>query len=407
MAERRRLVLLLGALSAFPALTIDLYLPGMPEMARDLRADPGLVQLSVTVFMIGLAVGQVVVGPLSDAHGRRRLLLAGLATYVAGSLACLAAPSVGWLVAARVVQSLGAAAATVLARVIARDHVDGSDLTRLVSALMLVNGVATVLGPIVGAQLLTVAPWRAVFVVLAATGAVLLVAVARVLPESLPVERRRPADPGATVLAFRALLRDGAFLRHTLAAALMFSAMFAYIAGSSFVLQDTYGLSAQQYGLVFALNAIGIVVLGQLNSALVGRVADERALLGASLALGAVAGIGVLASVVGQAPAAVLLACLFVLVAALGPVLANATSLALSPYPRSAGTAASLQGVLQCVVSGGVASVMSLASHDARSGAVAMGVAVAASAVAALVVFCSGAVRLPARRSERLVAVRG
>jgi len=157
MAERRRLVLLLGALSAFPALTIDLYLPSMPEMARDLRADAGLVQLSVTVFMIGLAVGQVVVGPLSDAHGRRRLLLAGLATYVAGSLACLAAPSVGWLVAARVVQSLGAAAATVLARVIARDHVDGSDLTRLVSALMLVNGVATVLGPIVGAQLLTVA----------------------------------------------------------------------------------------------------------------------------------------------------------------------------------------------------------------------------------------------------------
>ncbi|NYE35557.1 DHA1 family bicyclomycin/chloramphenicol resistance-like MFS transporter [Nocardioides cavernae] len=383
---RRRLALVLGALSAFPAFTIDLYLPGMPAMARDLHADAGMVQLSVTVFVVGLALGQAVIGPLSDAHGRRPLLLLGLAAYVAGSLACLLAPTAGLLIAARVVQALGAAAATVLARVVARDHFEGRELTRFVSTLMLVNGVATVLGPVVGAQLLSVAPWRAVFLLLVVVGAVLLGEVRRSLPESLPVSRRRPADLRATAEAFGVLLRDRDYLRHTLAAALMFSAMFAYITGSSFVLQDTYGLSPQQYGAVFATNCLGIVLLGQVNAVLVGRLADERTLLGASLAVGAAAGLGVLAAIVLEAPLGALLACLFVLVSVLGPVLANATSLALSPHPGAAGTAASLQGVLQYAVSGAVASLMALATHDARSGAVAMGAAVAASAVAALLV---------------------
>lgn len=403
---RRRLALLLGALSAFPPITIDLYLPGMPAMARDLHADAGLVQLSVTVFVVGLALGQAVVGPLSDAHGRRPLLLLGLVAYVAGSLACLVAPSAELLVVARVVQALGAAAATVLARVVARDHFEGRELTRFVATLMLVNGVATVLGPVVGAQLLAVASWRSVFLVLVVVGVVLLGEVWRALPESLPVERRRPADLRATADAFGALLRDRDYLRHTGAAALMFAAMFAYITGSSFVLQDTYGLSPQLYGAVFATNCLGIVALGQVNTVLVGRLADERTLLGASLALGAVAGTGVLVAIVLAAPVGVLLACLFVLVSTLGPVLANATSLALSPHPGVAGTAASLQGVLQYAVSGAVASLMALATHDPRSGAVAMGVAVAASAVAALVVF-----RLPAAsrvpRAGTAVAARG
>lgn len=402
--ERHRLALLLGALSAFPALTIDLYLPGMPLMARDLQATPGTVQLSVTVFVVGLALGQLVVGPLSDSYGRRPLLLAGLVAYVAGSLACLAAPSIGWLVAARVVQSLGAAAATVLARSVARDHLDGSDLTRFVSALMLVNGVATVLGPLVGAQLLAVAPWRAVFVVLTAVGALLLLAVARALPESLPPARRRSAAPAATARAFAALLRDGAYVRPVLASSLMFASMFAYIAGSSFVLQEAYGLTAQQFGLFFAVNAAGIVALGQVNAALVGRVADESTLLVAALALGAAAGIGVLVATVRSAPVAVLLGCLFVLVSSLGPVLANATSLALSPHPGAAGTAASLQGVLQYLVSGAVASLMSLAGHDARTAAVAMGVAIAASGVAALLVLV---VPVPVRVRGRGVVVPG
>lgn len=383
------LALLLGALSAFPAMTIDLYLPGMPTMARDLGASAGMVQLSVTVFVVGLAAGQVVVGPLSDAWGRRPLVLAGLATYVVGSLACLVAPTVGWLVAARVVQSLGAAAASVLARAVARDHFEGISMTRFLSALMLVNGVATVLGPIVGGQLLMVASWRTVFLVLTVAGAALLVVVACLLPESLPAAHRRPARLGDTLGSFARLCRDADYVRHVVVGALMFASMFAYISGSSFALQDTYGLSAQQYSAVFAVNAVGLLVLGQVNGILVGRVASERALLGASLLLGAAAGAGVLVAVVTSAPLPWLLACLFLLVATLGPVLANTTSLALSPHPDAAGTAASLQGVVQYLVSGVVASAMSVAGHDSASATIAMGVAVATSAVAALVLFVS------------------
>lgn len=394
------LALVLGALSAFPALSLDLYLPGMPAMTRDLGASAGTVQLSVTVFVVGLALGQVVVGPLSDAWGRRPLLAVGLAVYVAGSLACLVAPSAGWLLAARAVQSLGAAAATVLARAVARDHFEGTAMTRFVSSLMLVNGLATVLGPVVGGQLLRVASWRTAFLVLAITGVLLLAVVALLLPESLPADRRSPTSLATTAWSFRRLARDRRYAGYVLTAALLFAAMFAYISASSFVLQETYGLSAQQYGAVFAANAVGLLALGQLNAALVGRVASEEALLGASLVLACAAGTATLASILVPAPLPWLLASLFLLVSSLGPVLANTTSLALAPYPDQAGTAASLQGVAQYVVSGLVGSAMSLATHDARSANLAMGVAVAASAAAAL------AVHRATRRSLRPAARR-
>jgi DHA1 family bicyclomycin/chloramphenicol resistance-like MFS transporter len=228
------------------------------------------------------------------------------------------------------------------------------------------------------------------FLVLAVIAMLLLAVAARALPESLPVSSRRPARVSDTLRSFAHLCRDRDYLCIVLVAALMFASMFAYISGSSFALQDTYGLSAQQYSIVFAVNAVGILVLGQVNGALVGRVASERTLLGASLVLGAAAGAGVLVAILTSAPLPWLLACLFLLVSTLGPVLANTTSLALTPYPDAAGTAASLQGVLQYLVSGIVASTMSLAGRDAAHGTIAMGVAVAASAAAALLLFVSG-----------------
>lgn len=376
---------MLGALSAFPALTIDMYLPGMPAMAEDLHAGAGLVQLTVTVFVVGLAVGQVMVGPLSDAWGRRPLLIGGLVGYVIGSLACLVAPTVGWLIAARVVQSLGAAAATVLSRAIVRDHFDGGAMTRFLSTLMLVNGAATVVAPVLGGQLLGVTSWRAVFAVLAVVGIALLIVVVLGLPESLPEDRRQPAELGVSLRTFAQLCRDGSYVRYVLAAALMFASMFAYISGSSFVLQEVHGLSAQQYSALFAVNAVGIALLGQVNAMLVGRVADEHALLGASLGVGALAGLGVLVCTLLDLPLAALLVCLFLVVSMLGPVLANATSLALTPHASTAGAAASLQGVLQFLVGGLVASAMGLGGASP----VAMGAAIFLSAGAALLVFAS------------------
>lgn len=381
------LALTLGSLSAFGALAIDMYLPAMPVMAADLGARPGLIQLTLTVFVVGLGAGQLLVGPLSDAWGRRPLLLVGLAVFVAGSVGCLLAPSVGWLIAARVLQSLGAAAATVLSRAIVRDLFEGPAMTRFLSTLMLVNGVAPIVAPLVGGQLLGVASWRAIFLVLAGVGAGLLMVAVVSLPESLPDERRQPADVGAHLRTYARLCADWSYLRVVLVAALMFASVFSYISGSSFVLQEAYGLSAQQYSVVFGVNGLGIVLVGLANGMLVGRVADERTLLGVSLVVSATAGVGVLIAIAISLPLGVLLVSLFAVVSMLGPVLANATSLAMADHASAAGTASSLQGVLQFLVGGIVAAAMS-AFGEGRPAA--MGVAVCIPAAAALAVFACG-----------------
>jgi DHA1 family bicyclomycin/chloramphenicol resistance-like MFS transporter len=313
--------------------------------------------------------------------GRRRPVLAGMALYVAGSMWCALAPNAGQLIGARVVQSLGAAAGAVLARAIVRDLFDGAAMTQFFSTLMLVNGVAPIAAPVIGGQLLTVATWRAVFAVLAGAGAALLLAVAVALPESLPAPRRQPARLHQVARSLAALASDWRYLRYVLAAALMFAAVFAYISGSSFVLQQAYGLSAQQFSLVFAANGLGIVLLGQLSGFLVGRFATERTLLRASVTAASLAGLGVLLAAALGLPLPLLLACLFTAVSMIGVVLPNATSLAMASHGPAAGAASSLQGLLQFLVGGLAASAMGLAAHDT---AVAMGVTMFACAAAAL-----------------------
>jgi DHA1 family bicyclomycin/chloramphenicol resistance-like MFS transporter len=382
---RRRLwlALILGSLSAIGALSIDMYLPAMPGMSRQLHASGPVIQLTLTVFVIGLAVGQVLAGPLSDMWGRRRPLLAGMVLYVAGSVWCALAPGAGQLIAGRAVQSLGAAAGAVLARAIVRDLFEGTAMTRFFSTLMLVNGVAPIVAPVIGGQLLTVATWRAVFAVLAGAGAVLLLAVLFALPESLPAPRRTPAHLRHTARSLGGLARDWGYLRYVLAAALMFAAVFAYISGSSFVLQQAYGLSAQQFSLIFAANGLGIMVFGQASGFLIGRAVTERTLLRASLAAASFGGLGVLLSVALGLPLPLLLACLFVVVSMLGVVLPSATSLAMAAHGSAAGAASSLQGLLQFLVGGLAASAMGLAGQGT---AVPMGATMFSCATAALAI---------------------
>ncbi len=383
LGRRARLALILGSLSAFGALTIDMYLPAMPSMAHQLHTSAPLVQMTLTAFVVGLALFQVIVGPLSDAWGRRRPLLAGLALYLAGSLWCALAPSVGWLIAGRILQSLGAAAGAVLARAIVRDLFSGTAMTRFFSTLMVVNGVAPVVAPVIGGQLLTFTTWRAVFLVLTFVGAALLLAVVFALPESLPEANRAPAHLRATLRTFRTLATDLQYLRYVLAAALMFAAVFAYISGSSFVLQDAYGLTAQQFSLVFGLNGLGIVLLGQASGWLVGRVADEHTLLRVSLTVATVGSAGVLTCAALSLPLPLLLTCVFLVASMLGIVLANATSLALGGHGSAAGAASSLQGLLQFLVGGLAASAMNLSGQVT---AVAMGTTMLICAAAALAV---------------------
>jgi DHA1 family bicyclomycin/chloramphenicol resistance-like MFS transporter len=386
LPARRRLslALILGSLSALGALSIDMYLPAMPAMSRELHASGPVIQLTLTVFVIGLAVGQVLAGPVSDMWGRRRPLLAGMALYVAGSAWCALAPDAGQLIGARIVQSLGAAAGAVLARAIVADLFQGTAMTRFFSALMLVNGIAPIAAPVIGGQLLTVATWQTIFAVLAGAGAALLLAVALALPESLPAPPRQPARLRKVARSLAGLVRDWSYLRYVLAAALMFAATFAYISGSSLVLQQDYGLTAQQFSLIFAVNGLGIMLAGQASGFLIGRAATERTLCRVSLAAASLGGLGVLLCAALDLPLPLLLACLFVVVSMLGVVLPNATSLAMAGHRSAAGSASSLQGLLQFLIGGLAASAMGLAGQGTAIPMAATMFACAAAALAIL-----------------------
>ncbi|GAA2994224.1 MFS transporter, DHA1 family, bicyclomycin/chloramphenicol resistance protein [Actinokineospora diospyrosa] len=352
--SRVRLALVLGGLSAFGPLSIDMYLPAFPELATSLGTGPAQVQLTLTTFMIGLAVGQVVAGPLSDSLGRRGPLLVGLGLYVVSSLVCAVAPSVYTLVGLRFAQGVAAAAGVVIARAAVRDVFSGAAMARFFSALMLVNGLGPLLAPVIGAQVLRWTSWSGIFVVLACFGAALLVATLVWLPETLPRDHRGPARLGRTLRTFVRIGSDRTFVAYAVSAGCVLASMFAYIAGSSFVLQDIHGLGPRQYSLVFAANALGIMLVAQLNSLLL-RWTQPRALLVAGLVVGAVGGLGVLVAVAADLGLWWLLAALFVSVSSVGMISPNSTALALAEHGRDAGAASALIGVLQFVI-GGIAS---------------------------------------------------
>ncbi|SEF35709.1 MFS transporter, DHA1 family, bicyclomycin/chloramphenicol resistance protein [Amycolatopsis pretoriensis] len=376
-----KFVLILGGLSAFGPLSIDMYLPALPRMAADLHAADTTVQFTLSAFIVGLALGQLVIGPLSDALGRRGPLLVGLVLYVVGSVLCAVSPDAWLLVAARLVQAVGAAAGIVIARATVRDLFDGTAMTKFFSTLMLVSGLAPILAPLIGGQLLNWTSWRGVFVVLTAFGALLLAVVVFFLPE--PSGSRSPARLGQGMRTYGRLALDRSFAGYALASGLLFASMFAYISGSSFALQGVYGLSPQAYSVVFGVNGVGIVLAGQLNGRLVGRV-PERVLLLSGLLLGVLGGAAVLASAFFRAPLAFLLVSLFLLVSSIGLVMPNASSLALASHARSAGAASALLGVLQFVVGAAATPLVGLGGPGT---AVPMAATMAGFALLALVAF--------------------
>ena len=360
-----RLVVLLGALSTFGPLSMDLYLPGLPSMATDLSAPAWAAQLTITTCMLGLASGQLVAGPVSDARGRRAPLLAGLTAYMVASMLCALAPTVWALLVLRLVQGLAGAAGIVIARAIVRDLHSGIEAARFFAMLMLVAGLAPILAPLVGGQLLHVTDWRGVFVVLAAIGAVLLLAAWWALADTLPVERRHSGGLVATLGVFGGLVRDRAFVGYTLAMGLSFGAMAAYISGSPFVLEDIHGVSPQLFSVLFALNAGGLLVASQVSRALVARLGPRR-ILGIGVSSCAAGGLGALASVVLDLGLAGLLPSFFVLVASIGLILPNAAALALAEHPRTAGSASALLGVAQFGIGAIAAPLAGIAgSHSA------------------------------------------
>ncbi|MER6204863.1 multidrug effflux MFS transporter [Streptomyces sp. NPDC001642] len=351
-------VLVLGGLTATPPLAMDMYLPSLPEVTRSLHAPAATVQLTLTACLAGMALGQLAVGPMSDKWGRRRPLLTGLAIYIVATALCAIAPNVESLIAFRLAQGLAGAAGIVIARAVVRDLYDGVAMARFFSTLMLVSGVAPIVAPLVGGQILRVTDWRGVFVVLTAVGILLTALVWRRLPETLAPADRHAGGTAEALRSMRALLTDLPFTGYMLTGGFAFAALFAYISASPFVIQEIYGASPQTFSLLFGVNSVGLVVVGQINGKLlVGRVSMDK-VLATGLAVVVLASTALLLMAtgafgkVGLVPVA---AALFVLMSAMGVTMPNAQTLALMRTRHSAGSASALLGTSSFLI-GAVAS---------------------------------------------------
>jgi DHA1 family bicyclomycin/chloramphenicol resistance-like MFS transporter len=378
--QRAGLVVVLGSLIAIGPLTIDMYLPALPSITSGLQTSSTAVQLTLTGTLIGLALGQLVIGPISDAVGRRRPLIAGLALHVVASVLCVLAPNVAVLGALRILQGLGVAAAAVVATAVVRDLFSGAAFARLFSRLMLVMGAAPILAPTLGGAVLRWTSWRGVFVALAAFGIVLVGVALFALKETLPVERRRSGGAIGTLTVYRQLLRDRTFVGLVLVAGLSMAALFAYVAGSSFVYQEQFGLSEQQFAIAFGAGAVSLITATQLNVRLLKRYSPRRILFSA-LSVGSLAGlmlVGFAATGFGGLPT--ILAALWVVLGAGGLAIPNAPALAMSRHGEAAGTAAALLGAVQF----GVGALAAPAVGVLGTGATAMAVVVASGMILAL-----------------------
>ncbi|MET7615428.1 Bcr/CflA family multidrug efflux MFS transporter [Streptomyces sp. NPDC005408] len=391
--------LVLGGLNALPPLSMDMYLPALPAVTRSLGSPAATVQLTLTACLAGMALGQLVVGPMSDKWGRRRPLLVGMIVYVAATAICALAPTAEMLIGFRLLQGLAGAAGIVIARAVVRDLYDGADMARFFSTLMLISGVAPIIAPLIGGQVLRITDWRGIFVVLTAVGIVLTLVVAKWLHETLPREKRHSGGVGEALHTMRGLLADRVFTGYMLTGGLAFATLFAYISASPFVVQEIYGASPQTFSLLFGVNSIGLITLGQINGkVLVGRVSLDKA-LGFGLSVITIAATGLLLMTsgafgkVGLLPVA---AGLFVLMSAMGLVMPNTNALALLRTPHAAGSASALIGTAAFLIGAIASPLVGIAGEQT---AVPMAVVQLACALGALGCFL-GLCRPWQRRAE-------
>jgi DHA1 family bicyclomycin/chloramphenicol resistance-like MFS transporter len=378
-ARRLWLLAVLGALSAFGPLSMDMYLPSTPTIAASLHAGQSLVQLTLSGCLAGLAVGQLVAGPVSDGIGRKQPLLAGLVAFVVLSVACAAAPDIWALIVFRFLQGTAGATGVVLSLAIVRDMYSGTELARVLGSLTLVFGLAPVLAPVIGGQILRFTDWRGVFGVLAGVGLVLFVA-SWFLPETLPPERRTRSRLRQLRDDSRTLLRDRQYAGYTLAVTLGTAALISYISSLPFIVEDGYHDSPQLFSLFFTVNSIGLVLMAQLGARLVKQMPVSRVVL-ISLLIMVAGGLCFMAvAFTGHPALVVLLIPLFVFVASFGMMRPNSTALALADQGAIAGTASAWLGALPFLLG---AVLSPLAGLGGQGGAAVAGVL--------LGVLCTGA----------------
>jgi MFS transporter, DHA1 family, multidrug resistance protein len=377
-----RLALTLGAFVAIGPLTIDMYLPALPTIREELATTSATVQLTLTGTLIGLALGQLVIGPLSDALGRRRPLLAGTALHIVASVLVLVAPNIAVLGALRVLQGVGTAAAGVVALAIVRDLFEGRAAATMLSRLFLVMGVAPVLAPTIGGEVLRFTSWRGVFAVLAVYGLLVLALGAFGLRETLPPERRRSGGVAGTLRTYRGLFRDRTYVGLIVVAGLTMAALFTYVSGSSFVYQRQFGLDEQQFGLLFGAGAVWLIAATQLNPVLLRWWSPAQILVTATVGGAAAGGVLVILAVTATGGLFGVAVPLWAVLFAAGLALPNGPALALAGYGEPAGSAAALLGAVQFSVGAAVSPLVGLLGNDA----LAMGTVVVATLVLAVAV---------------------
>ena len=351
MATLRRdslaLTLLLALLTAIAPLTTDMFLPSLPSMTGVFQTDAASVQLILSVYLIGFAVAHLFYGPAADRFGRRPALLTGFAIYVAASFACIFAPTIEWLIAVRFAQAVGACAGPVLGRTIVRDLYSREQAARMLSYVSMTMGLAPTIAPVIGGYLQTAFGWRASFICLTALGSIIVLAIWHLLAETLAEPDARALQPRRMLENFGHLFASRTYVGYVLTGCFCFAGLFAYISGSSFVLVDVFGLSPSQYGYMFGLNGISVIVGSTIGGRITMRFGIDRMLLAAT-PIAAIAGLTMAALAwtgVNHVAAIVAPMCLYTL--ALGIVLSQSIAGAISPFPQIAGVASALLGFLQ------------------------------------------------------------
>lgn len=361
--SRFGLIVILGALIASAPLSIDMYLPALPTLEKVFAASAADVQLTLAFFFLGFAFGQGFYGPLADRFGRKPPLYVGLALYTLASAACALAPSIGALAGLRLVQALGACAGGVTSRAMVRDLFPPQDAARVFSMLMLVMGLAPILAPLVGGYLLVWLDWHAIFWLQAAFGLAILVAVALKLPETHRHDTSHSLAPTVVLGVYGRLLADRRFLGCALAGGISIAGMFAYIAGSPFVFIQYYGLPADQYGWIFGVNALGFIIMAQVNARVLRRWSADTVVRSAALAQLCAALLVLAAGITGIGGLAGLVVPVFLYMNCIAFILPNTTALAMAPHGQTAGAASALLGMLQFALAALVAAMVG-AIHD-------------------------------------------
>ena len=394
MSEQRQhlmigLTVFLGMLAAIAPLSTDMYLPGLPAMMADFGVVPSMIQLTLTASMAGMAgavllrlAGQIIAGPVSDDAGRRKPLFLGMAVFSLSSVACIFSPTIWLLLVSRFIQGFAGGAGIVIARAIARDVCRGTALTRLFSMLMLVNGIAPILAPVIGGQILRFSSWRGIFWLLVIIGLALAVC-ALFMPETLPIRKRIHGGPLAGVRSFGKLFRDTYFMGHCVMQCFAFAAFFGYISASSFVFQNIYDVTPQTFSLIFGINGIGLMISGGLTGRLAGRIPDWK-MLRFVLLVAAVGSMALLTGFFLHWSVYAILVILFFTVATLASLSTSSFSMAMQAQGKNAGSAAALIGFFSMISGAVMAPVVGIAGSYT---AIPMGIVMVIGEAGALVSF--------------------